>query len=254
MKADTFVARERVPRVMPAPLSQATQDYLKAVFTLAQSEHPVATTRLAEHLGVAPASVTNMMKRLARIRLVRHTPYHGVELTDHGEKVALEVIRHHRLLELYLSRALGMRLDRVHGEADRLEHVISEELEEQIASALGQPDLDPHGDPIPTKAGSILAKPGRVLTKARPGGRVRVVRVSDRSEKIVRELTAAGLLPDVVAEVVAVGPQRVDVRIEGRMHHVSAALAAAVYVMELEAGGRRARRQPLDASRSIQTR
>ncbi len=239
---------------MPAPLSQATQDYLKAVFTLAQSEHPVTTTRLAEHLGVAPASVTNMMKRLARIRLVRHTPYHGVELTDHGEKVALEVVRHHRLLELYLSRALGMRLDRVHGEADRLEHVISEELEEQIASALGQPDLDPHGDPIPTKAGGIITKPGRALTEMRPGGRVRVVRVSDRSEKIVRELTEAGLLPGVVAEVVAVGPQRVDIRIEGRMHRISAALAAAIYVTDLEAEGRRAGGQLLDPDRPLQTR
>ncbi len=238
---------------MPAPLSQATQDYVKAVFTLAQSEHPVTTTRLAEHLGVAPASVTNMMKRLARIRLVRHTPYHGVELTDHGEKVALEVIRHHRLLELYLSRALGMRLDRVHGEADRLEHVISEELEEQIASVLGQPDLDPHGDPIPTKTGSILTKPGQVLTHARPGVRVRVVRVSDRSEKIVRELTEAGLLPGIVAEVVAVGPQRVDLRIEGRMHRLSAPLAAAIYVMDLE-GDRRARGQAPDPSRPLQTR
>ncbi len=239
---------------MPAPLSQATQDYLKAVFTLAQSERPVTTTRLAEHLGVAPASVTNMMKRLARIRLVRHTPYHGVELTDHGEKVALEVIRHHRLLELYLSRALGMRLDRVHGEADRLEHVISEELEEQIASALGQPDLDPHGDPIPTKAGGIITKPGRALIDMRPGGRVRVVRVSDRSEKVVRELTEAGLLPGVIGEVVAVGPQRVDIRIDRRMHRISAALAAAVYVVDLEAESRRDRRHLLDPGRPLQAR
>ena len=254
MKAYAVLAHGGVFRAMPALLSQATQDYLKAVFTLAQSEHPVATTRLAKYLGVAPASVTNMMKRLARIRLVRHTPYHGVELTDHGEKVALEVIRHHRLLELYLSRALGMRLDRVHGEADRLEHVISEELEEQIASALGQPVLDPHGDPIPTKTGGIIAKPGRVLTETRPCGRVRVVRVSDRSEKIVRELTEAGLLPGVVAEVVAVGPQRVDIRIEGRTHRLSAGLAAAIYVMDLEAEGRRARRQALDPGRSLQTR
>jgi DtxR family Mn-dependent transcriptional regulator len=147
-----------------------------------------------------------------------------------------------------------MRLDRVHGEADRLEHVISEELEEQIASALGQPDLDPHGDPIPTKAGGIIAKPGRALTDMRPGGRVRVVRVSDRSEKVVRELTEAGLLPGVVAEVVAVGPQRVDIRIERRMHRLSAALAAAVYVVDLDAEDRRARGQPLDPGRPLQTR
>jgi DtxR family Mn-dependent transcriptional regulator len=112
---------------MPAPLSQAIQDYLKAIYTLAQRERPVTTTGLAAHMDVAPASVTNMVKRLARLRLLRHTPYHGVELTEAGEKVALEVIRHHRLLELYLSRHLGVSLDRVHGEADRHEHVISED-------------------------------------------------------------------------------------------------------------------------------
>ncbi len=218
---------------MPAPLSQAIEDYLKAIYTLAQRERPVTTTGLAAHLRVAPASVTNMIKRLARLRLVEHTPYHGVELTEAGEKVALEVIRHHRLLELYLSRHLGVSLDRVHSEADRLEHVISEDLEERIAVALGQPALDPHGDPIPTREGSVAATTARPLTAAAPGQRGVIVRVSDRDEHVVRELAAAGLLPGVALEVIATGPGALDVRVEGRRQRISAALVGAIY-LELE--------------------
>lgn len=222
---------------MPAPLSQAIQDYLKAIYMLGQNQQPVTTTGLAERLDVAPASVTNMMKRLARLRLVRHTPYHGVELTEAGQRVALEVIRHHRLLELYLSKHLGVSLDRVHGEADRLEHVISEDLEEKIAGALGQPDLDPHGDPIPSREGSVATSPEQLLTTAAPGQRGLIVRVSDRDAKVVKELAAAGLLPGVVLEVVATGARQVDVRVEGRPQRISATLAGAIYVALQGAGG-----------------
>ncbi len=221
---------------MPAPLSQAIQDYLKAIYMLGQNHQPVTTTGLAERIDVAPASVTNMMKRLARLRLVRHTPYHGVELTEAGQRVALEVIRHHRLLELYLSKHLGVSLDRVHGEADRLEHVISEDLEEKIAGALGQPDLDPHGDPIPTRDGAVTASPAQPLTAGAPGQRGLIVRVSDRDAKVVKDLAASGLLPGVVVEVVATGPRQVDVRIEGRPQRVGAALAGAIYVAFEHAG------------------
>jgi DtxR family Mn-dependent transcriptional regulator len=221
---------------MPAPLSQAVEDYVKAIYTIAQGERPVTTTRLAEHLAVAPASVTNMMKRLARLRLVRHVPYHGVELTEAGERVALEVIRHHRLLELYLSRHLGMSLDKVHGEADRLEHVISEELEDQIATALGQPGLDPHGDPIPTREGLLSTSDARMLTAATAGQRGLIVRVSDRDAKVVRDLADAGLLPGVVVDVVSIGTRHIDIRIEGRPQRVSAAVAEAIFVTLQEAG------------------
>ncbi|MDR7543432.1 MAG: metal-dependent transcriptional regulator [Armatimonadota bacterium] len=222
--------------IMPAPLSQAVEDYLKAIYTLAQAHARVTTNGLAERLGVSPASVTNMIKRLARLRLVRHRPYHGVELTEAGEKVALEVIRHHRLLELYLSRHLGVRLDRVHGEADRLEHAISEELEDRIAVALGQPDLDPHGDPIPARDGSIAGSTARTLAAARPGQRGLIVRVSDRDDRIVRELEAAGLLPGVALEVVATGSKGIDVHVEGRLQRVGVALAQAIYV-DFRGGG-----------------
>jgi DtxR family Mn-dependent transcriptional regulator len=221
---------------MPSPLSQAIEDYIKAIYMLSQSEHPVTTTGLAERLDVAPASVTNMVKRLSRLRLVRYTPYHGVELTEAGQRVALEVIRHHRLLELYLSTYLGVSLDQVHSEADRLEHVISEDLEEKIAGALGQPDLDPHGDPIPTREGAVTARPAQLLTAASPGQRGLIVRVSDSDAKVVKELAAAGLLPGVLLDVVVAGPRHVDVRIEGQPQRISASLAGAIYVVVEDAG------------------
>jgi DtxR family Mn-dependent transcriptional regulator len=216
---------------VPAPLSQAIEDYIKAIYTLAQAERRVTTNDLAERLGVSAASVTNMMKRLARLRLVRHEPYRGVELTDAGEKVALEIIRHHRLLELYLSRHLGVSLDRVHDEADRLEHVISEDLEERIAAALGEPAVDPHGDPIPTREGSVASRAVQLLTSARPGQRGVIARVSDDDEGAVRDLEAAGLLPGVAVEMVSAGARQVEVLVEGRSRRIGAGLAAAIYIV-----------------------
>ena len=221
---------------MPAPLSQAIEDYLKAIYMVGQDGATVTTNALAQRLDVAPASVTNMVKRLARLRLVRHTPYRGVELTEAGERVALEVIRHHRLLELYLSRHLGVSLDQLHSEADRLEHVISEELEEKIAVALGQPDLDPHGDPIPTREGSVAPTESLALSEGRPGHRGVVARIEDRDSKVVRELAAAGLLPGAEVEIVAGNSRHLDVRVEGRPRRIAASLAAAVYVAFVEAG------------------
>jgi DtxR family Mn-dependent transcriptional regulator len=220
---------------MPAPLSQAIEDYLKAIYVLGQSERAVTTNELAQRLDVTPASVTNMMKRLARLRLVRHTPYRGVELTEAGVRVALEVIRHHRLIELYLSRHLGVSLDQVHTEADRLEHVISEDLEEKIAGALGQPHLDPHGDPIPGRDGSVAAAASLRLSDSPVGRRSIVARIGDRDSKIVRELTAAGLLPGVEVEVVSMGTRQIDVKVEGRPRRIAAALAAEVYVVLAQA-------------------
>ena len=130
--------------------SHAVQDYAKAIWSLAQrSEEPVSTSALADRLRVSPASASAMVKRLESLGLATREPYHGVELTPAGERVALEVIRHHRLLELYLAETLGVHVNDVHDEADRLEHAISEELESRIDKALGFPTHDPHGDPIP---------------------------------------------------------------------------------------------------------
>jgi DtxR family transcriptional regulator, Mn-dependent transcriptional regulator len=132
----------------------AMQDYLKAIYTLRRRSAPtsVRTTALAHRLRVSPASATNMVKRLARLRLVTHTPYRSIDLTDAGEKVALEIIRHHRLIELFLRAHLGLALDKVHGEAEALEHVLSERVESRITAVLGHPISDPHGQPIPPKS------------------------------------------------------------------------------------------------------
>ncbi len=131
------------------PLTDAIQDYLKAIYMLHAESDRASVTALARRLHVSPASASAMVKKLAALELVVHAPYRGVALTPHGERVAVEVIRHHRLLELYLAETLGLHVDDVHEEADRLEHVLSEELEERIDRALGFPTLDPHGDPIP---------------------------------------------------------------------------------------------------------
>ena len=133
-----------------APLSVAIQDYLKGIYKLQESQGRATITALARDQGVSPASASAMVKKLAALELVAHEPYRGASLTSAGERVALEVIRHHRLLELYLAETLGVHVDDVHAEADRLEHVISEELEGRIDRALGFPTHDPHGDPIPT--------------------------------------------------------------------------------------------------------
>jgi DtxR family Mn-dependent transcriptional regulator len=132
-----------------ATLSDAIQDYLREIYKLGASGDRVTTTALARGMGVSPASASAMVKKLAALSLVAHAPYRGVSLTPEGEQVALEVTRHHRLLELYLAKTLGIHIDEVHAEADRLEHVISEELEAKIDEALGFPTHDPHGDPIP---------------------------------------------------------------------------------------------------------
>jgi DtxR family Mn-dependent transcriptional regulator len=130
-------------------LTEAIQDYLKEIYKLGVAGNAVSVTALAKAQRVSPASASAMVKKLAALDLLEHTPYRGVRLTDAGEQVAIEVIRHHRLLELYLAKTLGVHVDDVHDEADRLEHVLSEELEARIDRALGYPTHDPHGDPIP---------------------------------------------------------------------------------------------------------
>ena len=143
-------------------VSHAVEDYLKAIYELQIEHGKVSTNALADQLKVAPASVTGMLKKLAedRPRLVNYERHHGVVLTPAGEKIALEVIRHHRLIELYLHQALGYPLDQVDAEAEKLEHVISEDFEDRIAKWLGNPEIDPHGDPIPSKDGKIAPSIG----------------------------------------------------------------------------------------------
>jgi DtxR family transcriptional regulator, Mn-dependent transcriptional regulator len=177
-----------------APASEAVEDYVKAIYALAHRlEGPVPTSALAERLDVAPSSVTAMLKRLDEAGLVSHEPYRGVELTADGERVALEVLRHHRLLEAFLAEELGMPWDRVHDEAEVLEHYISEEFERRIAAALGDPDLDPHGDPIPSAELDVAADRTVPLAELEPGLRATFARVSDSDPAMLRYLDERGV-------------------------------------------------------------
>ena len=182
--------------------TQAVQDYLKVIYKLQQRERPVSTAAIAGRLGLSSAAVSKMLKHLAALRLVAHHRYQGVALTLPGEKIALEVIRHHRLLELYLVEALGLPWDRVDAEAEVLEHVLSEEVEERIATLLGQPTRDPHGDPIPSRDGTLDEPTGRWLAEVPAGGRARVVRVPDRDAQVLRYLGEIGLVPAAEVRVV----------------------------------------------------
>jgi DtxR family Mn-dependent transcriptional regulator len=187
--------------------TEAIEDYLKAIYALARrSPGPVTNGALAERLGVTPATATSMLKRLDAIGLVRRQPYKGVSLTSEGEKAALEVIRHHRLLESYLSQALGMPWDRVHAEAEVLEHYISEELEDLIAAKLGNPSRDPHGDPIPGPDLSPPGEEGRPLGDLEPGEGAIFSRVSDSDPSMLRYLEERGITPGVVLRVVSRQP------------------------------------------------
>lgn len=216
-------------------LTQAIEDYLKIIYKLQREEQSVTTNAVAERMGVAAPSASNMIKKLAGLRLVEHTPYRGVVLTSGGEKIALEVIRHHRLLELYLSQHLGVRLDRLHEEAERLEHVISEDLEEKIAAALGEPTRDPHGDPIPSREGILDDRSYPLLADLDAGERAVIVRVSDRDPRILNYLAVEGLLPGTRVQIM-------DVAEDGSMRlrageaeaQVPRLLAEAVYVAAAE--------------------
>src|SRR6201992_641326 len=183
--------------------SSAVEDYAKAIYALEERDaQPVSTTALAERLGVTAASASGMVKRLGELGLVTHRRYHGVLLTDQGRRVALEVMRHHRLLELYLFESLGVPWDRVHEEAEVLEHVLSEELEELIAAKLGDPTHDPHGDPIPTRDLKIEEGSTASLQTLHPGDRATFTRVSDSDPEMLRFLAARGIAPGEELEVI----------------------------------------------------
>jgi len=216
---------------LDAEISNAVQDYVKAIWSLSRrSGEPVSTSAIAERMGVSAASASAMVKRLEVLGLVTRQPYHGVELTPAGERVALAVIRHHRLLELYLAEALGMPWDRVHAEAEVLEHAISPELSELIAEKLGNPTHDPHGDPIPTADGEIDEAPSRPLAEREPGDRGTFVRVSDADPEMLRYLSERGISPGDEFEVVEKEPfdGPISVRFGERVHVLGGALTRAM--------------------------
>lgn len=189
-----------------AVISQAMEDYLKAIYKLQERSEQVPTSALAEYMGVAPASVTNMCKKLAELKLLEYEPYQGVKFTPAGNKLALEIVRHHRLIELYLAEALGVPWYQVHEEAEKLEHVISEDLEERMAAVLGDPQFDPHGAPIPSLSGTVARQPGDRLVDIEVGHKLVVVEVDDRDPDLLRYLGEMGIYPGTEIELIDYAP------------------------------------------------
>ena len=188
--------------------TQAIEDYLREIYALQERDERATTSTLAARLDVTAASVTNMFKKLAALNLVLHEPYKGVTLTPAGLKAALEVVRHHRLIELYLAEALGVPWDQVHDEAEKWEHVLSEDMEDRIDAALGYPTTSPHGAPIPTRDGTIADRPYRSLNELEPGQTVEIIEVSDRDPALLRYLGELGLYPRARLEIVSNNPYR----------------------------------------------
>lgn len=217
-------------------LTSAHEDYLKAIYILKSQATEVTNSALAQHLAVSPASATNMVKKLAGLKLVEYERYQSISLTQAGEKVALEVLRHHRLLELYLHQELKLPWDQVHAEAERLEHVISEALEDAIAVALGNPMVDPHGDPIPTKKGQIENVAGLPLSNATLSQPYRLARVLMQDEDRLRYLGSLGLYPNVQVTLLERapfdGPLLIDV--EGAHHALAHDMAKLLVVSPWE--------------------
>ncbi len=203
-------------KLMRENLTHVIEDYLKAIYDLTQGGRRATTNQIAERMAVTPASVTNMLQKLAVTRppLVDYRKHRGVRLTAAGEQVALEIIRHHRLLEMFLHQTLGFSWDEVHAEADRLEHVISEELEERIALSLGDPRHDPHGDPIPTRDLHLPSSSAQTLSQLRPGQVATVRRVRDADPGLLRYLSELGITPEAEIAVLDYSPFDNNLRLQ----------------------------------------
>jgi DtxR family Mn-dependent transcriptional regulator len=213
--------------VSKTDLSAAIQDYLKEIYKLEAEGTRPTTSAIARRMGVAPSSVTSMLKKLSALGLAEHSPYRGVELSEAGTKIALEVIRHHRLLEQYLAETLGVPIDAVHAEADRLEHVLSEELEARIDEQLGFPTHDPHGDPIPDAGLRIDMKRLRSLAALEPGEQATISRVPDGDSELLRYLAGLRLIPGGRVTMRRSEPFEgpLTVAVDGQEHAISRELA-----------------------------
>jgi DtxR family Mn-dependent transcriptional regulator len=214
-----------------SPPTTAVEDYLKAVFALeTRLEGPVPTTALAGRLGITPGAVSAMLRRLADLGLLAHQPYRGVLLTEEGRRVALRTLRNHRLLELFLVEVLEVPWDRVHDEAERLEHALSDDLAERIAAKLGQPAFDPHGDPIPDRELELDEPVTRSLGDVEVGDSARFVRVSDADPAMLRYLAARGIAPGVSLTLIDRQPfgGPLTVQLGDETHPLGPELAAAM--------------------------
>ena len=212
--------------------SAAVEDYAKAIYALQEDGAPVSTTALAQRLDVTPASASGMVRKLDELGLVTHERYRGVRLTERGTRLALEMVRHHRLLELFLAESLGVPWDRVHQEAEVLEHVLSEELEALIADKLGHPTHDPHGDPIPSADLELHDERTECLSALEPGAEATVVRISDADPEILRYLAARDIVPGTHLRVVDKQPfgGPLFVEVDGATHALGGLLATSMRV------------------------
>jgi DtxR family Mn-dependent transcriptional regulator len=229
------MAQTQVPSVRD--LTAAVQDYAKAIYTLETRDGSASTNELAALLEVRPASVSGMLRKLSELGLAEHERYRGVRLTERGRRVALEVIRHHRLLEAFLVESLGMTWDEVHDEAEVLEHALSEELEELIAAKLGNPTVDPHGDPIPSRELTLPETPEPALTELEPGEAATFVRISDSDPEMLRFLSERDIVPGTNLELIERQPfdGPLFVRVGDDVHVLGSTLAGAMHVRREEA-------------------
>jgi len=217
-------------------ITEADQNYLKEIYSLELDHGQVSTSMLADRFGFSPATVTGMLKKLSHNGWVAYEPYQGVTLTDDGRKIALEVIRHHRLLETYLARALDIPWDRLHEEAEKLEHVLSDYLEARIDERLGYPTSDPHGSPIPALDGSISDAGRTRLANLAAGTQAEVVEVYDRDPELLARLEDLGLYPGTMIEVEAVEPLDglLTIKVGGNPVIVGQTTASHVFVKQLD--------------------
>ena len=215
--------------------TSAEENYLKEIYNL-ELDHPqVTTSMLAERFDYSAATVTGMLKKLARSGWVAYEPYQGVKLSDSGREIALEVIRHHRLIETFLTRVLDIPWDRVHEEAEKLEHVISEYLESRIDEMLDHPSFDPHGSPIPSYDGAVREQSRLLLADLAPGARAEIVEVNDRDPLMLAHLDRLHLHPQTIFEITAIEPLDglITVRVEGQNHILGPTTARQIFVRRL---------------------
>lgn len=235
--AETDIAMER--QANGSLLSESVENYLKAIYQLGHGGQGASAQDIATQVGVSAAGVSKMLRHLGKHQLIRYAPYQPVFLTEVGEKVALEVIRHHRLIELYLMQSLGYDWDKVHSEAERLEHHISEEFEDSIERLLGYPQFDPHGDPIPTRDGKIAPHITETLEEQATGAQVVVRRVTDENDELLRYLAARNIRPGTVIELLEREPfgGSLRVKLAAGEERISPDAARHVFVQPVGAEG-----------------
>lgn len=217
-------------------LTPAIEDYLKTIYKLDQDKNGVSTKELAAAMKISAASATNMIKRLAEKGFVEYESYKGARLTRAGEKISLEIIRHHRLLELYLLEIMGYSWDEVHEEAEKLEHHISEQFEDKISELLNDPTHDPHGDPIPTKEGALPQIKGVPLVKAKEGEKKIISRITDQDPEHLRYLEKKGLIPGACLTIIEKEPFNgpITVQIDGEKKVIGRNIAASIFITGLD--------------------